>query len=57
LNRVDSQTEPKKRSRRFYTVLFAAILLIAAAVSVAIFEFSNIGKIQLGLEPSLAPAK
>jgi hypothetical protein len=51
LNSGDSQTEPKKRSRRFYLVLVAVILLIEAVVGVAVFEFSDIGNIHYGPGP------
>jgi hypothetical protein len=51
LTGVGSQIEPKKRFRRFYTVLLAAVLLIATVVGVAIFEFSNIGNIHDGPGP------
>jgi hypothetical protein len=45
------QVEPKKKSRRFYLVLVAAVLLIAVIVGVVIFEFFNIGNIRDGPGP------
>jgi hypothetical protein len=43
LNSGDSQTEPKKNSRRFYLVIVAAILSLALVTGVIIYELSNIG--------------
>ena len=47
----DSQTNPKKKSRRFYLVLVAAVLLIAVIVSAVILEFFNIGNTRYGPGP------
>ena len=51
LNKRDSQTEPKKKSRRFYLSLIAAVLLLAVIVGVVIFELSNIGQTNQGPGP------
>jgi hypothetical protein len=51
LTDTGKKAEPKKRSRRFYLVLVAAVLLIAVTVGVVIFEFSNIGKTRDGPGP------
>jgi hypothetical protein len=48
---AESQTEPKKRSRRFYLVLAAAVLLIAVIISVVMFEMSNINQTNYGPGP------
>jgi len=37
------QTEPEKKSRRFYIILAATILLLALLVGVVLFELSNVG--------------
>jgi hypothetical protein len=47
----ESQTEPKKKSRRFYLVLFAAILAITIILGAVIFELSNVGRTSYGLGP------
>jgi hypothetical protein len=51
LNSGDLQTEHKKKSRLFYLVLVAAVLLIAVIVGVVIFEFFNIGNTRYGPGP------
>jgi hypothetical protein len=51
LTGADSQIQPKKRSRRFYVILLAAVLLSVETVGVAIFEFSISGKIYYGPGP------
>jgi len=45
------QVEPKKRSRRFYVILTAAILTLAIIIGVVIFEWSNLGQTSYGPGP------
>ena len=47
---ADSQTEPKKRSRRFL-VLIAAAVLIAVTIGVVLFEMSNLDQTNYGPGP------
>jgi len=47
----DKQGKPKKRSRRFYLILAAAILTLAIIIGVVIFEFFKIGSTHDGPGP------
>jgi hypothetical protein len=40
----NSQTEPKKKSRRFYMLLVSAVLLVAVMVGIVIFRMPGIGQ-------------
>jgi hypothetical protein len=51
LSSADSQTEPKKKSRRLYLVLAATVLLIAVIIGVIIFEISDINQTNYGPGP------
>ena len=51
LTSAGKQIEPKKRSKRFYAILVAAILTLAIMVGVVIFELSNVGQTSYGPGP------
>jgi hypothetical protein len=51
LSSADSQTEPKKKSRRFYLVLVATVLLIAVIISVIFLGLFNMGQTNYGPGP------
>ncbi len=51
MNGESSQTEPKKRSRRFYIILSAAVLLLAVIIGAAIFEFYSANQTTPGPGP------
>ena len=44
-----SQTEPKKRSRRFYIVVIAAVLLLAGIIGVVLLDY--MGRVSYGPGP------
>jgi hypothetical protein len=46
-----SQTEPKKKSRRFCIILAATVLLLALLIGIVIFEWSNVGQTNYGSGP------
>ena len=45
------ETEPKKRSRRFYLVIVAAIVFFAVIAGAVIFSICNIGQTNYGTGP------
>jgi hypothetical protein len=51
LSNTEPQTEPKKKSRRFYLVLAAAVLLITIIISVVFSGLFHMGQTSYGSDP------
>jgi hypothetical protein len=51
MDKSSSTNKPKKKSKRFYTILAVTVLLLALLAGVVIFEWSNLGRTNYGPGP------